>query len=173
MISNFPIIYISKESLYEIFSTNCNRLLRLSVILTLCLLTVTFCSFQNQLLFLRVLLKIHNIFSYNLFQRYKVCLSFMWSKCQIVYIEYPQEICLPIFLVEYFSGSFAQPSVFLTKHSRLACITYAILSDFVYWLNFNIFFFFWRHYGQSLFLHTLSWDISLLSVLKELRQFKQ
>ena len=60
MISNFPIIYISETIFYEIAYS---ILLHLRVILTLCLLTVTFFSFQNQLFFLCVLLKIHKTFS--------------------------------------------------------------------------------------------------------------
>ena len=52
---------------------------------------------------------------------------------------------------------------------------YGILSDFIYWLNSNILPF---SDGitipkKSLFLHDYSSDLSLFSVLKEWRQFKQ
>ena len=52
---------------------------------------------------------------------------------------------------------------------------YGILSNFIYWLNSNILSF---SDGitmpqKSLFLFTFSWDLSLFSVLKEWRQFKQ
>ena len=52
---------------------------------------------------------------------------------------------------------------------------YGILSDFVSWLNSNALSF---SNGitvlqKPLFLHTFSCDLSLFSVLKEWRQFKQ
>ena len=52
---------------------------------------------------------------------------------------------------------------------------HGILSDFIYCLNSNIVSF---SEGiaipqKSLFLHALLWDLSLFSVLKEWRQFKQ
>ena len=56
---------------------------------------------------------------------------------------------------------------------------YGILSDFIYWLkyrfNSNILSFSddIKIPQKSLFLHTFSWDLSLLSALKEWRQFKQ
>ena len=90
----------------------------LHVILILFLLTVTFFSFQNQLCFLHVLLKIHKCFSNGLFRNIKyVCLL---CDLQIADIEYPQGICSPIFVVEDFSGLFSHPSIFLIKHSRSA-----------------------------------------------------
>ena len=39
----------------------------------------------------------------------------MSSNPQIVDIEYPQGICSSIFVVEEFSGLFANPSIFLIK----------------------------------------------------------
>ena len=52
---------------------------------------------------------------------------------------------------------------------------YSILLDFVYWSNSDILSF---SDGitvpkKSIFLYTFSWELSLLSVLKEWRQFKQ
>ena len=41
----------------------------------------------------------------------------MGSNAEIVYIEYPQEICSPIFVVEEFSGLFPHPSTFLNQIS--------------------------------------------------------
>ena len=38
--------------------------------------------------------------------------SSMWSNPQVSDIEYPQWICSPIFVIEDFSGLFAQPSIF-------------------------------------------------------------
>ena len=74
MISNFLIVFISKEFSKEFYSVNIT-FLHLRVVLILFLLTVTFFSFQNQLYFLRVLLKILKTFSCNLFCDIKyVCL---------------------------------------------------------------------------------------------------
>ena len=74
IISNSPIIYTFREHFLWFFFYKCNILLHLDVILILVLLTIKFFSFQNQLHFLRVLLKIHKRFSYNLFCNIKyVC----------------------------------------------------------------------------------------------------
>ena len=108
IISNFSIIYIFRE----IFL----RILFCKYFSILFLLTVTFFSFQNQLYFLHVLLKIHRTFSCSLFPRYKVCLSSMWSNPQIVDIEYLQGICSPIFVVEDFFGLFSRPSIFIINN---------------------------------------------------------
>ena len=52
---------------------------------------------------------------------------------------------------------------------------HGILSDFIYSLNSNILFFSdgVAILQKSLSLHTFSWDLSLFSVLKERRKFKQ
>ena len=52
---------------------------------------------------------------------------------------------------------------------------YNILSNFMYWLDSNIFFFYdgIKIPQKSLFLHTFWWNLSLFSVLKERRQLKQ
>ena len=52
---------------------------------------------------------------------------------------------------------------------------YDISSDFIYWLNSNIFYF---SDGititqKYLFLHTSSWDLIIFFVLKEWKQLKQ
>ena len=65
MISRFSIIYTFRE-LFKIFFHKYKTRLHLDVILILVFLTVTFCSFQNQLYFLRVLWKKYKTFSYNL-----------------------------------------------------------------------------------------------------------
>ena len=56
----------------------------------------------------------------------------------IVDTENPDEICSPAFAVDEFSGLFLHPSIFSIKHSRSAEIVNAPLSDFWYWLNYNI-----------------------------------
>ena len=52
---------------------------------------------------------------------------------------------------------------------------YGILADFIYWLNSN-----YLSFSDGIaipqtssFLNTFTWDLSLFSVLKEYRQFKQ
>ena len=42
------------------------------------------------------------------------------SNVHMVYIEYPQGICSPIFIIEDFSELFAHPSIFLIKDPRSA-----------------------------------------------------
>ena len=79
--------------------------MHLDVILDLLLLTIIFFSFQNQLYFLRAPLKIHKSFSYNIFRMF------------VGDIEYPQEICSPILVVEEFSELFAHQSAFSIKDS--------------------------------------------------------
>ena len=44
--------------------------------------------------------------------KYKLRLSSIVSKANIVDTEYPQGTCSPIFVVEDFSGLFAYPSIF-------------------------------------------------------------
>ena len=41
----------------------------------------------------------------------------MWSNPQIVDNEYPQGVCLPIFVLEEYLGLFLHRSIFLIKHS--------------------------------------------------------
>ena len=71
MISVFLIILIVSKLFLGFFFCKYSMLLRLDVILILLLLTVTFVSLQNQLYFLRVLLKKYKAFSYNLFHDIK------------------------------------------------------------------------------------------------------
>ena len=66
LISDFLIIYIFRIFL-DSFSTDVLHYFASWCDFTSFLLTVTFFSFQNQLYFLRVLLKKHKTFSYNLF----------------------------------------------------------------------------------------------------------
>ena len=60
---------------------------------------------------------------YNFFMQssplYKACLFSALSKAYIVDIEYPQEICLPIFAIEDFSRLFAHPSIFLINRFKV------------------------------------------------------
>ena len=71
MISNFSIIYIFKELFDEIFSANIFCIFMWFYLFIYFLLTVTFFPFQNQLYFLRALLKIYKTLSYNLFHDLK------------------------------------------------------------------------------------------------------
>ena len=89
-------------------------------------------------------------------QRYKVCLFSAWSNAKMFVIEYPQGILF----FEESPGLFAHPSV---------------LSDFMYWLSSSILLFSDDNPipEKCSVLHTFSWDVSLFSVLKEWRQFKQ
>ena len=52
--------------------------------------------------------------------QYKICLFSILLNAQIVDIEYRQGICSPIFVVEEFSGLFAQPFIYLIKDSMTA-----------------------------------------------------
>ena len=47
--------------------------------------------------------------------KYKVCLFSILSNAHIVDIEYPQGICLPIFVAEDFSGLFWNAIMILQK----------------------------------------------------------
>ena len=98
----------------------CNILLHLNVILIFLLLMVTFFSFQNQLYFYCVLLKIPKNFFRQSFPWYKVCLFSIQLNAQVVDIEYPQGICSPIFVVEVLSEVFAHPSICSIKDSMSA-----------------------------------------------------
>ena len=71
MISSFPIIHTFREFFLRTFSHKYNIFLDLDVVLIICLLVVIFFSFQNQLYFLRVLLKNYKTFAYNLFNDIK------------------------------------------------------------------------------------------------------
>ena len=130
MISDFSIIF-------RIFFRKYNIHLHLDMILILLLWTVTVFSFQNQLYFLRVLLKKYKTFSPNLVHdiqsmflsvikslnfwhlisarnmlTYFCCWSFFWVICTSIY--------------------------FFIRDSMSAKIIYGILSDFIYWLSSNI-----------------------------------
>ena len=50
---------------------------------------------------------------------YEASLFSALSKAYIVDTEYPQEICLPIFAIEDFSGLFAHPSIFLINRFKV------------------------------------------------------
>ena len=65
-------------------------------------------------------------------------LTFILSNTHIVDVKYPQGINAPIFVIKDFRGLFAHPSIFLIKDSGSAKIMQSVLSDFIYWLNFNI-----------------------------------
>ena len=51
---------------------------------------------------------------------------------QIVDIEYLQELCLPIFVVEDFSGLFVHPSVLFNQRFKASIKMPGILSDLIY-----------------------------------------
>ena len=89
-------------------------------------------------------------------QRYKMCLFSAWSNAKMFVIEYPQGILF----FEESPGLFAHLSA---------------LSDFMYWLSSSILPFSDDNpiAEKCSVLHTFSWDVSLFSVLKEWRQFKQ
>ena len=103
------------------------------MILILHLLTVSF-FFSKPIIFFECSLQEAQNFFMESFPRYKLCLFSIWSNPQIVDIEYSQGICLPIFVFK----EFAHPTIFLIKDSISARIMSGILSEFIYWLNFNI-----------------------------------
>ena len=69
---------------------------------------------------------------------YASCLSFVPWNVHIIDIEYPQGICLPIFVMDDFSKLFLHPSILLIKDSKSALTIDGVLSYFGYWLNSNI-----------------------------------
>ena len=101
------------------FFRKCNILFHLDMILILLLLIVTFFFFKINYFFVSSLKEVQNLFTQS-FPQYKVCLSSISSNPQIAGIEYPQLICLLIFIVEQFSGLFTHPSIFLINDSRSA-----------------------------------------------------
>ena len=56
----------------------------------------------------------------------------------IVDIEKPHGICLLTFVADEFSGLFLDASIFSIIHSRSALTINDALSDFWYWLNYNV-----------------------------------
>ena len=90
VVSSFLMIFICWKLLYVSFSLKCNILSHLGVILAIFLLMEIFFSLQNQLCFLRVLLKIHKTVFTESFLQYKPCLFSIWLIAQIVDIVYPQ-----------------------------------------------------------------------------------
>ena len=81
MISNFSYKFYYQQTFSRIFFHKCNILLHLDMILVIFLLTVVFFSFQSQLYFSPVLLKINKIFLYNLPQDIKYACFFYVIKC--------------------------------------------------------------------------------------------
>ena len=102
MVSEFSLIFIFSK-LFTIFFSKYNLILRLDIILFFILLVVTFFSFQNQLYFLRVLLKQHKTFSYNLSHDIKyACLLYDQIPNMLTFNfrkEYP---LLPSLFLDYF-----------------------------------------------------------------------
>ena len=69
---------------------------------------------------------------------YTPCLLSMYLNDDIVDIEKPDVICLLTFVVDEFWGLFSHLSIFSIKHSRSAYIINDALSNFWYWLTFDI-----------------------------------
>ena len=170
----FSMIYIFSKLFGNIFREY-NILFHLHVILLLHLLTVSFFPFQKQLYFWRVFLKKHKTFSYDLFHDIKY-VYFLYDQIpQIVDMECPQGICLPIFVVKEFSGLFARPSIFFNQRLKVS------VNNIWHFIWFHILIKFYTSFfsdgittsQKCLSLHTFSWNLSLFSVLKKFRQFRQ
>ena len=131
MISNFKIFFIFQIFIFKFFFTNridfwifiWFMLLFFFLILTIFIV----CSFNNsQNLFVQSL----PVFTLHLFS--------MLLNEDLVGIEKPEKISSLTFVIDELSELFLHLSIFSIIHSRSAKIMNSALSDFWYWLNYNI-----------------------------------
>ena len=89
----------------------------------------------------------------------------MFLNDDIVDIEKPDGICSQKFIVDELPELILHPSIFSIKHSRCVYIASGALSDFWYWLSFNILV---SSEDKILYFHvTFLWDLCLFSVAKQ------
>ena len=115
IVSYFSITFIFIKHFCKSFFHKCNNPLHLGIIFIFFLLIVTFFFFSKLIEFEALSLrKLQNLFVRS-FPRFKLCLFYILSKAHVVYIEYPQRVCSPIFVVEDFSRLFAHHLFFNEK----------------------------------------------------------
>ena len=140
MISKFSIIFAFRELFKDVFCTNTTYFYILVWFYSSSVNSNIF-VFSKPIIFFACSLKEAQNFFIQSFPRYKVCLFSIWSNLQIVYIEYSQGTCSPIFSVEDSSGLFAHLSIFLLKDSMSASfsLVYKILRAIVRLFVANVF----------------------------------